>query len=747
MMKRLAVICLLSLTSVWTLRVAAQEIPIEADTHSPRVGVVLSGGGVKGFAHVGALRVIEDAGLPVDVVTGTSMGSFIGGLYAIGYSVNQIDSLLHAEDWQALFEDDSPRRRQTLESRITDEGVLLSLPLRGGQVELPKSIVSGQRISQILSRLMFPAWDVRDFNALPVPFGALAADLANGDGVLLNSGHLPDAIRASISIPSIFDPVVIDGRTLIDGGVTRNLPAQDALALGADVIICVDVGEPVLPPDSLETLIDVMVQAVGFRMLESRRVQQRLCDVLILPEVKGIRSFDFDRTGELIGLGENAAERARQELIALRDSLFESRTETHSERPSLLGRPDSVYVGAVRIEGVSRPNENVVRRSMRLSMPSYLTQADLERAISRAYSTQRFSRVTYRIDPGDIGGSDAVGTTLVVQAVEKEDDRVSIGLRYDSDYQAAVLIRVALADLFGYNTRLVGNLRLGEVVQVGGTITTPLGFGPRARFVGEARVTRTPIDLFEDGSRASSVVAHVVEASLRAGGLVLKDLGSVVGVRAELFDIDPRIVGSSGVSFDFLDETSSLVFAEALLYLDTFDSVSFPSRGARITGRSSLSVGPLSSSTFGQHVLDAAGRMPVSSNVSLMGRVVVGRTVGGSTPVHYRFYAGGPFPFEMLTGRQFLLMGHELQEVAGSNLRAAWAGVQVRVRRDMYAGAVWNAASASESWSWQVDSAAFSGGVGVFAGIRTIVGPAQVMLTTRGADGPYELHLTVGHFF
>jgi hypothetical protein len=130
-----------------------------------------------------------------------------------------------------------------------------------------------------------------------------------------------------------------------------------------------------------------------------------------------------------------------------------------------------------------------------------------------------------------------------------------------------------------------------------------------------------------------------------------------------------------------------------------------------------------------------------------MGRVVAGRTVGGSTPVHYRFYAGGPFPFEMLAGRQFLLMGYELQEVAGSNLRAVWAGIQIRVQRDVFAGAVWNAASASESWSWHVDSSEFAGGLGLFAGIRTVVGPAQVMLTTRGPDGPYELHLSVGHFF
>ncbi|MDX1429314.1 MAG: patatin-like phospholipase family protein, partial [Rhodothermales bacterium] len=179
------------------------------------VGVALSGGGVKGFAHVGVLRVIEEMGIPVDVVTGTSMGSFIGGLYAVGYSVDEIDSLLLAEDWDAMFEEQPPRRQQPLEYRLEGEGLLLSLPLRGGQVDLPRGFVAGHRISETLSRLFFPAWDVRDFRALPRSFGAVAADLADGRGVLLTSGSLPEAIRASISIPTVFDPVVIGGRTFI----------------------------------------------------------------------------------------------------------------------------------------------------------------------------------------------------------------------------------------------------------------------------------------------------------------------------------------------------------------------------------------------------------------------------------------------------------------------------------------------------------------------------------------------------
>ncbi len=725
----------------------AQQTAYGVNGERPTIGVALSGGGVKGFAHAGVLRVIEEMGIPVDVVAGTSMGSFIGALYAVGYSVDQIDSLLLAEDWNVMFEEESPRRQQPLEYRLADEGLLLSLPVRGGQVELPRGIIAGHRISETLSRLFFGVWNVDDFRELPRSFGAVAADLADGEAVLLTSGSLPQAIRASISIPSVFDPVEIGGRTFVDGGVTRNLPAEDAQALGADVVICVDVGEPVLPVDSLKTLVDIMVQSVGFRMRESTLLQQQLCDVLIKPEVTGVRAFDFDRTAEIIARGEAAARDSASGLGALADSMFAKSWQEPLGSVGSLPRPDSVYVSRLAVEGVSERNEKAIRRAMRLLLPRYMTLNDVEEAVRRAFRTQRFDRVTYRLSTLNDRALGEIGTVLTVSAEEREGDRLALGLRYDSDHRASILMRGTLSELLGYDTRLVASIRLGEFVRIGGTLTSPLGFGPRARLFTSAEVSRSPLDLFADGRRTTSLAARVAEASVRAGGFLGSDLAAAVGVRAEAFDIDPRIAGSPGFSFDFLDEASALVFADALLYLDTFDRVSFPRSGARITVRSMLSIGPLSSDTFGQHWVDVESRFPMSERLSLTVRALTGRTVGSSAPVHYRFFAGGVFPFETLAGRHFPLFGAELEEVAGRNIRALWTGVQFRIRSDAFLGAAWNAASASDIWTMRVDKDDFKGGVALSAGVRTVIGPIRLVLSSSKLDGPYELHVGMGHVF
>ncbi|MBT8399501.1 MAG: hypothetical protein KJO98_03415, partial [Rhodothermia bacterium] len=389
----------------------------------------------------------------------------------------------------------------------------------------------------------------------------------------------------------------------------------------------------------------------------------------------------------------------------------------------------------------------VILRAMRLPLPQYMTLGDIEEAVRRAFRTQRFERVTYRLSTLNDRALGEIGTVLTVTAEEREGDRLALGLRYDSDHRASILMRATLSELLGYDTRLVASIRLGEFVRIGGTLTSPLAFGPRARLFTNAEVSRSPLDLFADGRRTTSLVARVAETSVRAGGFVGRDLAAAIGVRAEVFDIDPRIAGSPGFSFDFLDEASSLVFADALVYLDTFDRVSFPRSGARVTARSMLSIGPFSSDTFGQHWIDVEGRFPVSDALSFTGRALAGRTFGSSAPVHYQFFAGGVFPFEMLAGRHFPLFGAELQQVAGRNIRALWAGVQLRIRPDAYVGAAWNAASASDAWTLSVDADDFSGGFALSAGVRTVVGPIQLLLSSSELDGPYELHVGLGHVF
>src|SRR5256885_206530 len=228
-----------------------------AGARGQKVGVALSGGAARGLAHIGVLKVLEEAGVPVDVITGTSMGSVVGGLYAVGYSAAQLDTIVRTEDWFRLLTDPVDRRDLAVDRKFTEDHYLLTLPIQRGGVKLPKSVVPGQRISQLLTGLTWSAHPVRDFRALPIPFAAVATDLETSWAVVLDHGFLPDAIRASMALPSVFSPVELAVTAVIDGGVNRNLPAQDVLALGADVLICSDVTDPLEPRGFIVILVYV----------------------------------------------------------------------------------------------------------------------------------------------------------------------------------------------------------------------------------------------------------------------------------------------------------------------------------------------------------------------------------------------------------------------------------------------------------------------------------------------------------
>src|SRR5438477_1049 len=281
-----------------------------------RVGVALSGGAARGLAHIGVLKVLEEAGVPVDVITGTSMGSVVGGLYAVGYTAAQLDTIVRTEDWYRLLTDPVDRRDLAVDRKFTEDHYLLTLPIQRGGIKLPKSVVTGQRVSQLLTRLTWSAHAIRDFRALPIPFAAVATDLETSRAVVLDHGFLPDAIRASMALPSVFSPVDLGDTAVIDGGVVRNLPAQDARALGADVLICSDVTDPLEPRDSIVSLVDVLVQSVSFRVWDSEAVQRSKCDVLILPDVRAFSTFGFARAREVIARGEAAARAAMPAITA-----------------------------------------------------------------------------------------------------------------------------------------------------------------------------------------------------------------------------------------------------------------------------------------------------------------------------------------------------------------------------------------------------------------------------------------------
>ena len=278
----------------------------------PKIGLVLGGGGARGSAHVGVLKVLEELHIPIDFIAGNSMGAIVGGLYASGMTPEEIGRELQTIDWDDTFVDNPPRIDRSYRRKLDDNLYMVKpkLGFSDGEVKTPLAFIHGQKFDLQLSRLTLRASNLHDFDKLPIPFRAVATDLETGRAVVLKSGELSRAIRASMAVPGAFDPVEIDGRLLVDGLVSNNVPVNVARDMGADIVIVVDVGSGLYSRDQIKGALDVVAQLTN--ILSERNVEQQLAtlkptDILIKPQLGDLGSGDFTRAGEGIKIGEQAA--------------------------------------------------------------------------------------------------------------------------------------------------------------------------------------------------------------------------------------------------------------------------------------------------------------------------------------------------------------------------------------------------------------------------------------------------------
>src|SRR5436190_5637240 len=275
----------------------------------PKIGLALGGGGARGCAHVGILRVLEELHIPVDYIAGTSIGAVVGGLYASGLTPDQIDRALSDTDWRDALNDrtaykDLAYRRKEDEVRYL---TALEAGLRGGHFVLPSGLRSGQKVRFLLQSYLIPVATVRDFSKLPIPFKAVAADIETGDAVVLDHGELADAIRASMSIPGVFSPMEIEGKVLVDGGIADNVPVDVVRAMGADIVIAVDVGSPLLKHEQIESLLSVTGQVMTILTRKNAEKQIRAADIVLTPPVSTFGLMAFGQAREIIDAGRKYA--------------------------------------------------------------------------------------------------------------------------------------------------------------------------------------------------------------------------------------------------------------------------------------------------------------------------------------------------------------------------------------------------------------------------------------------------------
>ncbi|MBP7798023.1 MAG: patatin-like phospholipase family protein [Thermoanaerobaculaceae bacterium] len=373
----------------------------ETAPHRPRIGLVLSGGGALGLAHIGVLKVLEELHVPVDCVAGTSMGAIVGGLYAAGYAPEEIERLAYELPWNRLIEDQPDRRHLPYRRKVDDQTYLtpIQLGLSGGRLRMPSGLIAGHRLGIELRLLTLRVLGSDDFDRLPLPFRAVAADIGTGEMVVLRRGELARAMRASMAVPGVFSPVELDGRLLVDGGVVDNLPVDQARAMGADIVIAVDVGTPMAAkrrPDSIASILsrttDMLTRVNVERMLPS-------VDLLIQPEVRTFGLLDFDQGREILPKGETAARARAVDLarLAVDDGEWQAFLRRHRRTTP------QVRITALSVDPGPGLDQRTISHQVKTRPGTTLDPEELRGDLRRLWELGEFETVTFDVVPADDG--------------------------------------------------------------------------------------------------------------------------------------------------------------------------------------------------------------------------------------------------------------------------------------------------------------------------------------------------------
>ncbi|WP_395051037.1 patatin-like phospholipase family protein [Flavobacterium sp.] len=420
----------------------------------PKIGLVLSGGGAKGFAHVGVLKVLEAAGIKIDFIGGTSMGAVVGGLYASGYNAAQIDSIVSVTNFDNLLIDYVPRSSKSFYEKRNDELYALVLPFNRFKIEIPQSLSKGMFNYNLFNRLTLHVRHLRDFNQLPIPFLCIATDIELGEQVVLDKGVLAQALFASSALPSVFSPVVLDGKLLVDGGVTNNYPIEEIRKLGADIIIGVDVQSGLRDRAQLKDATKILFQITNLQMIEKMKMNSQKTDIYIKPDIKDFGVVSFEKAKEIILRGEDAAFSIYEEIDKLADK------SNLYQKPKLKIESDSLNIVNIVCDNLDNYSKAYIEGKLKFKSRTKIRYRDLEKGINNIDATHNFGTVTYSLEPNGLGDD------LVLNLIENPiKTYLKFGLHYDGLYKSAVLANITNKKMLFKNDVASFDLIIGDNVR------------------------------------------------------------------------------------------------------------------------------------------------------------------------------------------------------------------------------------------------------------------------------------------
>lgn len=427
----------------------SQEVVEKKDI---KVGLVLSGGGAKGFAHVAVLKVLEEAGVRIDYIGGTSMGAIIGGLYASGYSANQLDSIIRRTNFNKILTDNLPRKSKPFYDKEQSEKYILNIPIKSGKVGMPTALSNGQNVLNLLTGLTQHVNGISDFNKLPIPFVCIATNLETGKQEVLNKGFLPEAILASGAFPTLLAPVEIDGKLLTDGGVTNNFPVSEVKALGADVVIGVDIQSGLENKEDLNSAVKILNQIVGFQMYKSMEYKYDSLDLVIKPDMKNFNVVSFDKFKEIMLEGDMAA---RENIFQIK--AIAARQVHREDQKTDLNKIKEFSIKEINIDGNNYYTSAYIKGKLNIKINETIDYGKVVSGVNNLSATGNFEYVQYQI----VHETDGCIINLKIK-----ENQVSNFLKltghYDDLYKTSILLNYTTKHILSNNDMLSADLILGD---------------------------------------------------------------------------------------------------------------------------------------------------------------------------------------------------------------------------------------------------------------------------------------------
>ena len=708
----------------------------------PKVGLVLSGGGAKGLAHIGVLKVIDSLNIKIDYIAGTSMGAIVGGLYASGYNANQLDSIFSNIDVDALLQDYTPREAKSFYEKRNDEIYALTLPFNKFKLGLPSGLSKGLYNFNLISLLTQHVSNVRDFNQLPIPFLCIATDAETGEKMVLDKGILAQCMVASGALPTLYSPVEINSRLLIDGGVIDNYPIEELLAKGVDIVIGVDVQDGLKTRNELKGVTSLLAQINNFSMIEKMEGKQKATNIYIKPDIKGYSVVDFEKGHEIIVKGKEKALEFVKELAPYRNLTSEYRNEIVVQ--------DSIYIKEVDFNKLDNFTRAYILGKLKFKRNIKISNSQLQKGISNLNATQNFSAINYYFEKAQDGQN------LILQLKENENNTfLKFGLHYDDLFKSGILLNYTKKKFLVKNDVVSLDLILGDNIRYNFDYYIDNGFYWSFGF--NSKLTTFNRNITSNITRDLAIDPDI--STINVDFFDLSNQAYLQTIFAQKFSI------GSGLEFKYLRlrsetlqngnsvfESSNYLSLFGFIKYDSFDKKYFPKSGWNFNSelRSYVYSSDYNNSfeRFSIAKADFAFAQPIFKNITFKFQSEGGFSIGERSIPYFDFILGGygfqqvnnikPFfgyDYLSLTGESYLKLSltadYEFYKKHHFNFIANFANIGNNIFDTL------------ETWFANPNYSGYSFGYGM----ETVIGPVEIKHSWSPETRDHYTWFSVGFWF